>query len=373
MKARFILLLIFSLTISLSFASDPTDLIINGEKCGPHGSARPGTKEYDQNVFKNRFDFPKAADFNKSITLEKMMKARETEAGFNQSTAVEVEGYVFDVKKGGVETCNCKTTETLFRDTHIELTLNESETGKEFRVIVEVTPRIRQMLEEQGIDWTTEGLKNSIKGKYVRIQGWLFFDISHRTESFADDPDDNIGRKNWRASSWEIHPITSIEILGDDNMEVYTEEETDDYTAPVSFSDNSGPGVTATRETTTKKNDMASNSPVNMLVIIILGAILGMAGQGMRIVVGLKKMNELATREGISSDELFKTRQLVMSLFIAFAIGAISGVLAAITKVNSTITQAEVTAFVAAGYAGTDFIEGFIKKNNPSAPVNKPS
>ncbi|HEV7620447.1 MAG TPA: hypothetical protein VGO09_01870, partial [Flavisolibacter sp.] len=34
--------------------------------------------------------------------------------------------------------------------------------------------------------------------------------------SFANDPEDQGGPINWRASCWEIHPVTEIEILNSD-------------------------------------------------------------------------------------------------------------------------------------------------------------
>ena len=98
----------------ISIAADPTDLIVNGVKCGSHGDAKPNTKEYDQNVFKNRFDLPTASDFSKSITLEQLVKAKENEAGLSPQKAVDIEGYIYDVKPGGLETCNCHATDVQF-------------------------------------------------------------------------------------------------------------------------------------------------------------------------------------------------------------------------------------------------------------------
>lgn len=358
-----IVLIVILLPIAIA-AADPTDLIIHGERCGKHGSARPGTKEYDQNVFKNRFDIPPADRFDRSISLEDIAIAKENQTGFSQNKAVEIEGYVFAVKVGGKETCNCKATDPLFRDTHIELVASLDETSKEHRVIVEVTPRLRQIMEEAGIDWTTENLKRILKGKYVRVQGWLFYDVSHRTEDFANDPDDNIGRANWRATSWEVHPITSLEIIDNEMPEeemLASERDDFDFTAAPPPVTRRGPTDTTN---TRNENLKAMQTPTaqDILILILLGAILGMVGQGIRVIVGLKKLNNTAAELNIPSDDLFKMRQLVMSFFIAFAIGAIAGVLAAVTNINVKIDQSVIIAFITAGYAGTDFVEGFIKK-----------
>jgi len=76
--------------------------------------------------------------------------------------AVEITGYVYDIKPGGVETCNCGTKDKLYLDTHIEITPNDKETGKDKRLIVEVTPRIRLAMQSKGEDWTTQTLKDKL-------------------------------------------------------------------------------------------------------------------------------------------------------------------------------------------------------------------
>lgn len=96
----------------------------------------------------------------------------------------------------------------------------------------------------------------------------------------------------------------------------------------------------------------------DQLAIVLLGGILGMSGQGIRVIIGLKKLND--------SGEVKDYRRLVFSLFISFAIGGIAGVLAAINSIDAVLDKATATAFVAAGYAGTDFIEGFMNRNIPS-------
>jgi hypothetical protein len=44
---------------------------------------------------------------------------RRTNAAATKASALE--GFVVDVKVGGVETVNCKATDTLYRDTRIEI------------------------------------------------------------------------------------------------------------------------------------------------------------------------------------------------------------------------------------------------------------
>lgn len=362
------LLLAFVFFVGVSYTPPPDDytsILINGEACGPHGNARESGREYQSNVFKNRFDFPRANDFDASIDLDKMAAATEDEQGFSPEKAVEIEGYVVAVKPGGVETCNCKTKDPLLRDTHIELITDPADDGKEKRVIVEVTPRIRQILEEQGVDWSTENLKQTLKNQFIRVQGWLFYDVSHDKENFADDPDNTIGRDNWRASSWEVHPVTSIEVLTDElPVSSFASTGYRDEGEEGSYTPGSGaPLVKAIYTSNAKQKDMnTTQSPTDMLILIVLGAILGMVGQGIRVIVGLKKMQDAAASAGKTNDEVYQGNRVMMSLLIACAIGAIAGIIAALSKVGATIDKSVLVAFITAGYAGTDFIEGFLRK-----------
>lgn len=352
-------LLVLSLLIGAALsAQDNYDVIkIDGEDCGLHGNAK-AKREYDQNPYKNRWNFPDKSKIDTSITLAKLIEGGEDRNKFNQNQAVEITGYVYAVKIGGVETCNCKTKNQQFRDTHIELTPNAEETSPDKRVIVEVTPRIRQILEKQGIDWSTAALKDKdgpmgILNKTIKVQGWLFYDFSHETDAFSYDPEDKIGgekHKNWRASCWEVHPITNIEIL-DPSEEELPISSAENFSAPKFYTSSMIPDG---RLPKTTKSMTASD----YLTLILLGGILGMAGQGIRVIVGIKKVNDAN-----DSDNPLKYQRTIMSLFIAFSIGGIAGVLAAIGSIESPIDKATIIAFLTAGYAGTDFIEGFMMKN----------
>jgi hypothetical protein len=367
MKKLFTLLIASSAFVA--FSQNRDNLIIDGESCGIHGSSKEGSMEYTQNVQKNRYNFPTAKDFNTNLELKNFVDGSAVKGKYlndDKPVAVEITGYVFEVKPGGKETCNCKTDDPLFRDTHIEITLSDKKTGPEQRFIVEVTPRIRQIMADKGINWTTEGLKAKMKGHMVKIQGWLFFDGSHVQENFADDPNDEIGRANWRATCYEIHPITSIEIL--DENDVIAESFSNEGPVPPIII-NPKPN-NPTNPSTPKTSDKMQTTPLNTLIIIILGAILGMVGQGMRVIVGIKKVGDDATNSGQEQKDLIKTGQIVLSLFLAFAIGAVAGVLAAVGSEEIEFTKSTVIAFIAAGYAGTDFIEGFIKKT-PAATNTK--
>lgn len=97
------------------------------------------------------------------------------------------------------------------------------------------------------------------------------------------------------------------------------------------------------------------------LLIIGLGALCGFLGQSLRVVVGLHKASNSETKTD------FDYARLIVSLLI----GVLAGALAAIATSSvlgvapGLLDTQSVLALVAAGYAGADFIEGFIGKYLP--------
>ena len=75
---------------------------------------------------------------------------------------------------------------------------------------MEVTPRMRSWAVEWGWDWSAATLKKELVGRRCRFEGWLLFDREHADESENTAPG---ARANWRATAWELHPVTSIEVL----------------------------------------------------------------------------------------------------------------------------------------------------------------
>lgn len=177
--------------------------------CGMEGSAKTA-KLKQLNRDKNRYNAPKDEDIDDSISLSSILAPGDDEQRYSNTQAAEITGYVIDVKMGGIESCNCKATASQFRDTHIELVADPKKTSQTLRVIVEMTPRIRQKMKAKGIDWSTSALKSKFLHKWVKVKGWMLFDAEHWYNAENTNPDgDNI----WRATSWEIHPVTSIEVV----------------------------------------------------------------------------------------------------------------------------------------------------------------
>jgi len=177
--------------------------------CSLPGNAQSAHRQ-DLNRLKNRITAPDAADIDGSVTMSALTAPGDDTNRWSTARGATITGFVIDVKKGGEETVNCGEKEELYRDTHIELVVQQGITAKKQRIIVEVTPRWREFMKTQGQNWTTDSLATRLEGRTVRFTGWLFFDDEHDDESENTRP----GRVlNWRATAWEIHPVTRIEIV----------------------------------------------------------------------------------------------------------------------------------------------------------------
>jgi putative chitinase len=94
---------------------------------------------------------------------------------------------------------------------------------------------------------------------------------------------------------------------------------------------------------------------MSILEFIILGIILGMAGQGARSIVGMKKQYDK------KSNDWFDGRLLVTSLMIGGTAGAFGAV--GLLDNREIVDKQTLLTLITIGYAGTDFIEGFMKKS----------
>jgi hypothetical protein len=179
------------------------------DSCPPQGDA-VSERAIDLNRFKNRYRFPQSSDFIDDISLAKILEPGNDKDRWPVDKAARIKGYVYEVKSGGVETCNCREREEPDKDTHIELVADPMQTGKIQRMIVEITPRMRDIMEHRGIDWSTEILRDQLLGRWIEVEGWLLFDDEHELNAENTNPGHP---RNWRATAWEIHPITSIKLI----------------------------------------------------------------------------------------------------------------------------------------------------------------
>ena len=136
---------------------------------------------------------------------------------------VSLTGYLYYAKKGGKESSNCQLTEPDDIDYHIgigfdpalagklgaktKLTTDEHAQINQSSVIVEMSPHWRAQFQPA---WTLAALA-PVVGRQVRVVGQLLVDNEHF------DPKDDCGFPGagpacWRASVWELHPVTRFQV-----------------------------------------------------------------------------------------------------------------------------------------------------------------
>jgi len=174
-------------------------LIENGsEVCGPTGNAKkPAAKALNTN--KNRTDVPGDSDYV-DIGWSDLESLPSDRVNDFVSAPVRVVGFLshkINVEnKGAGESTNCNLTADNEVDWHIYLTDSPAQQISS-AIIVETTPRTRPQHK-----WTTDMLTPLVDSQIkVRISGWLMYDSEHIGV---------IGTQ--RATVWEVHPITKIEV-----------------------------------------------------------------------------------------------------------------------------------------------------------------
>jgi hypothetical protein len=212
-KARFALrIATICFCISLASLAYPQRAASNSlesyDGCGMEGDARsPAVQAL--NRLKNRYIPTQPEQIDRAITLAAMLAPGRDTGRWKVKQGAEIIGFVFDVKVGGIESTNCHARAVEQRDTHIELILDPMAGSRSRVVIVEVTPRWRAIMAVQGVDWSTRALRDRLLGRWIKVRGWMLFDVEHQNQSENTAP---ARERNWRATAWEIHPITSIEV-----------------------------------------------------------------------------------------------------------------------------------------------------------------
>jgi hypothetical protein len=192
------------------------------------------------NVLKNRFVAPSPGDIVPTLTtpanmiaLDKKISPDELKshqgdwpnnsaasaAKSLENQAATIEGYLIDIKQEieppknpggqGGESCNCHRYKTLF-DYHIYVA-DQPGVRKNQTVVVEMTPRWRSANPSWGTadnDYSGYDVISGLKNQRVRVTGWLLFDEDHKAQAKP-------GREWYRATVWELHPITTFEYQKD--------------------------------------------------------------------------------------------------------------------------------------------------------------
>ena len=208
--------------VTAANAIDPTwakPPIVGSSLSGPPGfPACPADGEaggdIETNKRKNRKDIPSSyhqVTFDAVANLAYPTEAKVNRANWTaeqkdaiapfEGIPISIVGFIVAVKKqsgGGGEGTNCHFNTTNFVDTHVALVKAPGQ-GEEKAIVVEPTPRFYA----QHPSWVfskLDALDDSPDP--VRISGWLLLDPVHKG---------HLG--TYRATLWEIHPITKIEVF----------------------------------------------------------------------------------------------------------------------------------------------------------------
>ena len=174
--------------------------------CPPSGLPLTAARSAEHRL-KNRASFPSPTDFDVNVTLSGLLQLGDDQNRWSDKRASRIEGFVVSVGRAGIEMANCWSP--CRRDIHINLALR-LDAPKTEQVVVEVTTRFERWAAAQGLDWSAETLERTLVGRWCRFEGWLFYDRSHAKEATNTYKE---GSDVWRATAWEIHPVTKIEIV----------------------------------------------------------------------------------------------------------------------------------------------------------------
>lgn len=188
----------------------------SGGACAAEGLGKNGKPAPDPqtDLRKNRVDTSSAyhpVTFTQILALPWRGLPRKR-TGWIQTDSLQVakyegppillEGYLVDVVEEGMESTNCEIDTHDWHDWHMWVVPTPSEAANRDRtnaVVVEVTPRVRA----SSTNWVLGSVKALARThEKVRIAGWLMWDPDHP---------DQVGKT--RGTTWEIHPVTRIEVL----------------------------------------------------------------------------------------------------------------------------------------------------------------
>lgn len=192
--------------LTLALLTAATLVFLPDVPCPAEGAAvTPGGRGFMR--LKNRGAAPGPDDFDPDVSLEALLRPGEDRGRWSESRAGRVEGYVVEVVEGGMEAANCFSYRE--RDVHVHVAARPDAPRREW-LVLEVTPRARRQAPGRGEDWSAAALRRGLVGRRCRFEGWLLFDREHADESENTAPG---SRGNWRGTAWELHPVTSVEVL----------------------------------------------------------------------------------------------------------------------------------------------------------------
>jgi hypothetical protein len=197
------------------------DVIASLDDCPITGCGELGDAAL--NTAKNRTDIPSTV---KAMTLDEIRRLPQPlhwNTGADRSSiqgpgregsGVMVTGFLLKAKAEGKESCNCGLSRRADTDVHLVLVskmpeaktkeaIDESEKDS---VTAEITPRVRGKNEK----WLYRNV-NDLEGSYIRLTGYLMLDSKHFPQRQILQGE-RLNHKLSRATNWEVHPITKLEV-----------------------------------------------------------------------------------------------------------------------------------------------------------------
>jgi hypothetical protein len=194
-----------------------------GARCLAAGSRKGGQPAEDAytDSLKNRTDVPAQVHEvtfqgirslpypkNESAELGAFTPAERAEVMKYSGRAVAMQGYLLDVKSEGAEQTNCMATTPNDVDWHMYVVQHPGDPN-DSSVIAEAGPRIRPAHK-----WRLMDLRRIARlREWVRLSGWLMLDPEHymNVAGYTTHAG-KAGGSIWRATLWEIHPVSRIEV-----------------------------------------------------------------------------------------------------------------------------------------------------------------
>jgi hypothetical protein len=161
------------------------------------GGRLPEAKK-ELNRLKNRTEFPTDLQHWNVGDILAIDDSRDTRL---EQQGVVLDGFLLNFKHEGPESPNCYSQTR--RDFHMWIGARPGSSNananllRSQSVVVEPPP----LMQDQHATWIKDNFKN-IKGKRIRVTGWLMFDPEHP---------DQLGKT--RGTLWEVHPVMKIEML----------------------------------------------------------------------------------------------------------------------------------------------------------------
>jgi len=178
--------------------------ILGQGPCPKSGSAT-SQKAKQLNIAKNKTVAVSSTKTPTALSLASMITntKEDDKDWFTTGDYIVTEGFLINAIEEGGESCNCEAADATLKngDVHMYLGLTKNAKPKNC-IIIEITPAFKKKHPDYE--------KFLVLKKKIRVTGFLLYDYIHRKDALMTCT--NCG-KIWRNNSWEIHPITKIEIL----------------------------------------------------------------------------------------------------------------------------------------------------------------